>query len=105
MVVADGHHLPSSFLKVVHRVKGNAKLVLVSDSAPIAGLPPGRYVTMGQEVVLENDGRLWNPAGSHLVGSSACLADCVVRACAVLGLSDDDARVIARDNPLRLIGR
>jgi len=105
MVVADGHHLPSSFLKVVHRVKGNAKLVLVSDSAPIAGLPPGRYVTMGQEVVLENDGRLWNPAGSHLVGSSACLADCVARACAVLGLSDDDARVIARDNPLRLIGR
>ncbi len=104
MLVADGHHLPASFLKVVYRVKGSRNTVLVSDSAPIAGLPPGRYSTLGQEVVHEESGRLWNPVGQHMVGSSACLAECVEHARSVLGLSAAEVREMAHDNPLRLIG-
>ncbi len=104
MVIADGHHLPASFLKVVHRVKGSANTILASDSAPAAGMPPGRYSALGQQVILEENGRLWNPAGGHLVGSSACLAECVERARTILGLSPEDVKKMAHDNPLRLIG-
>ena len=104
MLVADGHHLPASILKVVHRVKGTAGTILVSDSSPIAGLPPGRYSTLGQEVVLEESGLLWNPVGQHMVGSSACLAECAEHFRAVLGLPAEEVRRMARDNPLKLIG-
>lgn len=41
-LIADGLHLPASFLKVVIKVKGNRTL-LVSDATIFAGMPPGEY--------------------------------------------------------------
>ncbi|MDA2938998.1 glucosamine-6-phosphate isomerase, partial [Acidobacteria bacterium AH-259-A15] len=61
MLITDGHHVPDTFIRVVARLKGPQRLIVVSDSAPPAGLPPGRYHTLGQDVILEENGRLWNP--------------------------------------------
>jgi len=102
-LITDGHHLPASFIRVVARVKGAAKLVVVSDSAPLAGFPPGKYECMGQEVVLEPGGRIWNPEGQHLVGSSACLLDCMNYLAGLGVFSESELWQVGFHNPLALI--
>ncbi len=103
MLITDGHHLPASFIRVTVRVKGVGKVVVVSDSASLAGFPAGEYDCMGQKVVLEPGGRIWNPVGRHLVGSSACLLDCM-NYLAGLGLfNESDLWQLGFHNPLALI--
>jgi N-acetylglucosamine-6-phosphate deacetylase len=103
-LITDGHHLPDSFVRVVLRVKSASRLLVVSDSAPIAGFPPGRYDTLGQEVVLEESGKLWNPVGNHLVGSSACMLDCMNHLAAITELSEQELWTIGYSNPLTFLG-
>lgn len=57
-IIADGFHLPNSFLKAVIRIKGDRAL-LVSDATRFSGMAPGIYQThVGEEVVLDEKGRL-----------------------------------------------
>ncbi|GEO23064.1 6-phosphogluconolactonase [Cyclobacterium qasimii] len=57
-LIADGFHLPPSFLKVVFRAKGD-ECLLVSDATCFAGMAPGEYDSpIGGKVVLEESGRL-----------------------------------------------
>ena len=37
MIITDGHHLPVHLIKTIIRVKGVDRIVVVSDSSPIAG--------------------------------------------------------------------
>jgi len=103
MVIPDGHHVPWSFLRVVLRAAGLARVVAVSDAAPPAGLSPGRFTLWGQEVVLEASGKLWNPAENHLAGSSKNLAECVEQLLSWQLASESEADLIAAENPRRLL--
>lgn len=106
MVIADGHHVPATFLSAVLRVKGMRGVIVTSDAAPLCGMPPGRYHTLGNDCILEPSGRLYNPDKQCLVGSSATLLDCLNHL-ASLGLADEHALChdLGRDNALRLLGR
>ena len=54
-LIADGHHLPPSLMKLVFHAKGMDKVCLVTDSMSAAGLGPGNYDLGGLEVVVEAD--------------------------------------------------
>lgn len=104
MIITDGHHLPQPVIKTVLRAKGPASVIVVSDASPLAGLPPGRYQTMGGDVVLEKTGRIINPARQCLAGSSATMMQCM-NYLARLGWLDLDGLTAAGfHNPLRLTG-
>ncbi|MFQ5929038.1 MAG: N-acetylglucosamine-6-phosphate deacetylase [Acidobacteriota bacterium] len=105
MLITDGHHVPDTFIRVVTRLKGPQRLIVVSDSAPPAGLPPGRYHALGQDVVLEESGRLWNPLGNHLVGSSCCMMQCMNYLAKLGVFTEDELWQVGYVNPLALIGR
>ncbi|GAA4453711.1 N-acetylglucosamine-6-phosphate deacetylase [Nibrella saemangeumensis] len=67
-VIADGFHLPDSVLKIIFRVK-KQKVMLVSDSTVLAGMPPGSYESpVGGKVVLTGEGKL------HIAGKPKVLA-------------------------------
>ncbi len=103
LVVADGHHLPPAVLRTILRTKGPGRVAVTSDASPIAGCPPGRYRTLGNDAVLEPSGWLHNPAKACLVGSSATITDCM-NVVAALGEHDRDALLaLGRDVPLRLL--
>lgn len=104
MLIADGHHLPASVLKVAARAKGCERIVVVSDASPVAGLPPGEYDVLGNRAVLEPSGRLYNPDRACLVGSTAMMADCVDYLSAQGIFDDGELEKVAVTNPLRLIG-
>ncbi len=105
MLITDGHHVPASFIRVVTRLVGAGRLIAVSDSAPVAGLAPGSYRTLGQDVVLDPSGRLWNPVEDHLVGSSRCLLECMNHLAGLDVLAPEELRQVGFHNPLALIGR
>lgn len=103
MVISDGHHLPSSILKTIIRTKGISNVIVVSDASPIAGLPPGKYNTLGNDVILEASGHLYNPETGYLVGSSSTMLDCMNYLLSLDFLSVEDLLKMGFYNPLQLI--
>lgn len=103
MIIADGHHLPPSVIKTMIRTKGVEKTIVVSDASPAAGMPPGCYNVLGNEAVLEQSGRLYNPAKQCLVGSSATMLECMNHLASLRLLSFEELVVVGTLNPLRLI--
>ncbi len=70
-IIADGFHLPNSFIKVVMKAKPERTL-LVSDATQFCGMLPGEYTThIGGEVLLESNGRLAINDGSGLLAGAA----------------------------------
>ncbi len=53
-LIADGHHLPPSLMKLVLHSKGRDKVCLVTDSMSAAGMGPGRYDLGGLGVIVED---------------------------------------------------
>ena len=102
--ITDGHHLPADYIKVALRAKGPGRFIVTSDSASVAGLPPGEYTTAGRRVVLEPSGRLGCFESEYLAGSSACMLDCMNHL-AGLGLMGEAELVrVGRENALELVG-
>jgi N-acetylglucosamine-6-phosphate deacetylase len=54
-LIADGHHLPPSLMKLVLHSKGLDKVCLVTDSMSAAGMGPGKYELGGLKVIVEVD--------------------------------------------------
>ena len=77
-LIADGFHLPDSFLKIALKVKQD-KVILVSDSTLFAGMAPGVYQAhIGGKVVLTKNSRLSTFENKNiLAGSAVSLLNCV----------------------------
>ena len=103
-VITDGHHLPPSLLKTIIRTKGPHRCIVISDASSLAGLPPGRYETLGHKVILEETGRLYNPATGYMVGSSATMLQCMNYLASLKLASIDELIAMGFYNPLKLIG-
>ena len=72
-IVADGYHLPDSFIRVVLKTK-REKAILVSDTTYFSGMQPGVYKShIGNEVVLEEGGRLSMKGHNGLLAGAARL--------------------------------
>ncbi len=104
LVIADGHHLSDSVLRVMVRARRDGTLGVVSDAAPVAGLPPGEYDVLGNAAVLELSGRLYNPEKGCLVGSSATMLQCMNHLAALHECSLEALLDAGFYTPLRVIG-
>ena len=105
MLIADGHHLPADTLTAMIRAKGPQRCVLTSDSAALAGMPPGRYTTpVGGEVEVGEDGRLQLAGTSLLAGSGASLRDCLDWATGHLPVAPEQLLAMASSIPAALLG-
>ncbi|MDZ4198687.1 MAG: N-acetylglucosamine-6-phosphate deacetylase [Kiritimatiellia bacterium] len=104
MVIPDGHHLPASLLKIFLRVKGADRILATSDQSSVAGMPPGRYSALGNDAILEPNGKLHNPSLQCLVGSAMTLPECVERWPAGFDVDPGTLRKMTRTNALRILG-
>jgi N-acetylglucosamine-6-phosphate deacetylase len=103
-LIADGHHLPEEFIRVVLTVKGTERTIVVSDGTHVSGMPPGNYPGFDGDIVLEEDGKLHDPARGCLAGSSAVIADCAAFLKNGNILDEESIRTLCGKNPSRLIG-
>jgi N-acetylglucosamine-6-phosphate deacetylase len=86
-VIADGVHLPAPLLKLIFKIKGPAKIALITDAMRAAGMPPGESIIgnlhSGLKVIVE-DGVSKLPDRSSFAGSVAT-ADRLVRTMMSMG--------------------
>jgi N-acetylglucosamine-6-phosphate deacetylase len=103
-IIVDGHHLPPAVVKSFYRVKGPDRLILISDIAPVAGLPPGRYKFMGLDVEVVEDNPVRLVDTPFLAGSSLKLCDAIQNVMNLASASFSDAVRMVTENPARLLG-
>jgi len=103
-VIADGFHLPGSFLTTALRTKSAARLVLVTDAASPAGALPGRYRLGATEIEMDTQGRVTLADGSRLAGSGLRMDRAVPTMMRLAGATLAEAISMATVNPARLAG-
>ena len=100
-VIADGIHLDPRTLKLLTKIKGPERLVLISDAIAAAGLGDGVYQIWNESITVK-DGRTINQRGS-IAGSVISMLD-AVRLMRDLGVPEVDLARISATNPARLLG-
>jgi N-acetylglucosamine-6-phosphate deacetylase len=106
-IIADGHHVPSSLLHLIVKVKGLDNVVLVTDSMRGAGMGEGPSIlgglADGQECIIEGGvARLMDRSG---FAGSVCTTDRLVRTMITIGgCTLEQAVQMASLNPARVMG-
>lgn len=100
-IISDGIHVHPAMVRLLVKLYGTNRVVLVSDSVRPAGLSDGVYDGGGLDVIVKG-GVAYTPGG-NLAGSTTCLFECVRRAIS-FGIPEEDAVRMASENPARLMG-
>lgn len=100
-LIADGHHLPDSVLKVMARAKGPDRVALVSDAVSLGGLPPRRYAEETVEVL--PSGKIVVAGTPYLAGAGFLLDTCVERMLAATDYSLAEVISTVTEVPARIL--
>lgn len=103
MLITDGHHLPPYVIKSIICGKGVDRIIVTSDASPVAGLKPGGYEALGHTIVLDETGRVYDPEGDFLVGSSATMLECMNHLASLNILTPQELIRVSYENPFRLL--
>jgi len=103
-LIADGHHVSPTLMKMLYRAKGASGICLVTDATAGAGLPDGaKFALAGAECVVR-DGACFLADGSTLAGSSARMIDLLATMVREVGVPLHEAVMMASGNPARAAG-
>ena len=100
-LISDGVHIHPSAVRMLIKIFGTDRVILVSDSVRATGLSDGEYDLGGVPTVVK-DG-VARTLGGNLAGSTTNLFDCVRRAIS-FGIAEEDAVKMASENPARMMG-
>jgi N-acetylglucosamine-6-phosphate deacetylase len=103
-LIADGHHVSPTLMKMLYRAKGPQGICLVTDATAGAGLPEGsQFALFGQDCIVEN-GVCLLADHSALAGSAARMIDLVRVMVRDVNVPLNEAIAMAAENPARAIG-
>ncbi|MGZ5004181.1 MAG: N-acetylglucosamine-6-phosphate deacetylase [Chthoniobacterales bacterium] len=100
-LIADGHHVSTTLMKMLCRAKGAAGISLVTDASAGAGLPNESSFKLGDVDCIARDGACWVSDGSALAGSAARMIDLVRTMVRDVGVPLHEAIAMATANPAR----
>ena len=103
-LIADGHHVSPTLMKMLYRAKGPQGICLVTDATAGGGLPEGsRFALFGKDCIVEN-GVCLLADHSALAGSVARMIDLVRSMVREVKVPLNEAIAMATENPARAIG-
>jgi N-acetylglucosamine-6-phosphate deacetylase len=103
-LIADGHHVSATLMKMLYRAKGAGGICLVTDATAGAGLPNGsQFALFGRDCVVQ-DGVLLLADRSALAGSSSRMIDLVRTMVTKVNVPLHEAVMMATENPARAVG-
>lgn len=100
-LISDGIHVHPAMVRLLFRLFGEERVILISDSLRTTGLGDGEYMFGGQKII-QKDGVARIESGA-LAGSSTNLFECMRRAVS-FGIPEETAVRAASENPARLMG-
>lgn len=71
-IICDLIHLSKEMLQIIFRLKSDDRLIMISDSGQLAGMPPGKYKIHSQIRIVQDDGKIVLENG-QIAGSSKTL--------------------------------
>jgi len=103
-LIADGHHVSPTLMKMLYRAKGPRGICLVTDATAGAGLPQGsQFALFGKNCIVEN-GVCILADRSALAGSTARMIDLIRMMLHDVSVPLNEAIAMATENPARAIG-
>src|SRR6266571_4035982 len=102
-LIADGHHVSATLMKMLYRAKGAAAICLVTDATAGAGLADGsQFSLFGNDCIVE-DGVCLLADHSALAGSASRMIDLVRTLVDDVDVPLHEAITMATENPARAI--
>jgi N-acetylglucosamine-6-phosphate deacetylase len=103
-LIADGHHVSPTLMKMLYQAKGSQGICLVTDATAGAGLAEGsRFALFGKECIMEK-GVCLLADRSALAGSAARMIDLVRMMVREVNVPLNEAIGMATENPARAVG-
>jgi N-acetylglucosamine-6-phosphate deacetylase len=103
-LIADGHHVSPTLMKMLYRAKGPGGICLVTDATAGAGSPDGsRFSLFGNDCIVEG-GVCLLADRSALAGSASRMIDLIRTVVKKVNLPLHEAVAMATQNPARAIG-
>jgi N-acetylglucosamine-6-phosphate deacetylase len=103
-LIADGHHVSATLMKMLYRAKGAGGICLVTDATAGAGLPNGsQFALFGRDCVVQ-DGVCLLADRSALAGSSSRMIDLVRTMVMKVNVPLHEAVIMATENPACAVG-
>ena len=103
-LIADGHHVSATLMKMLYRSKGARGICLVTDATAGAGLPDGsKFSLYGKKCVVDS-GVCFLEDRSALAGSAARMIDLVRTMVTQVEVPLHEAVAMATDTPAHAIG-
>jgi N-acetylglucosamine-6-phosphate deacetylase len=103
-LIADGHHVSPTLMKMLYRAKGPQGICLITDAIAGAGLPEGSAFSLfGRDCIVE-DGVCLLADRSALAGSCARMIDLVRTMVRDVKVPLNEAVAMATENPAHAIG-
>lgn len=103
-LIADGHHVAPTLMKMLYRAKGPRGICLVTDATAGAGLPAGTEFTLSGRRCVVGDGVCLLSDRSALAGSASRMIDLVRVMVNQVGIPLNEAVAMATVNPARALG-
>ncbi len=104
-LICDGFHLPPDLVRVVFRLKGVERCILITDAVHVAGLAAGHYTLVGKGIELLPSGQVVTEDRESMAGSALTMNRAVVVFQRFARATLSEALRAASLNPARLIGR
>jgi N-acetylglucosamine-6-phosphate deacetylase len=103
-LIADGHHVSPTLMKMLYRAKGPDGICLVTDATAGAGLPAGKEFALSGRSCIVGDGVCLLADRSALAGSASRMIDLVRVMVNQVGVPLHEAVAMASANPARALG-
>src|SRR3954466_3686906 len=103
-LIADGHHVSPTLMRMLYRAKGPRGICLVTDATAGAGLPTGTEFTLSGRRCVVGDGVCLLSDRSALAGSASRMIDLVRVMVNQVGVPVNEAVAMATANPARALG-
>jgi N-acetylglucosamine-6-phosphate deacetylase len=102
-IICDGLHVHPTLIRMVRRLVGPKRVVLITDAVAWAGLGDGEY-SSGERHVEVVGGRVVLAGTNTLAGSTLTMIEAVRRYMQFTGAGLREAAMVASTNPARLLG-
>ncbi|MCD7822646.1 MAG: N-acetylglucosamine-6-phosphate deacetylase [Oscillospiraceae bacterium] len=100
--ICDGRHLSPASVRLFHKIKGNSRMIAITDSIMAAGLTDGNYKLGVNDVIVENgDAKLKDGTRA---GSTLTMAAALKNIIEFTGLPLESAVSWMTENPARMMG-
>jgi N-acetylglucosamine-6-phosphate deacetylase len=103
-LIADGHHVSPTLMKMLYRAKGARGICLVTDATAGAGLPDGSKFSLYGTKCIAEAGVCLLADRSALAGSASRMIDLIRTMVTKIGVPLHEAIVMATDTPAFAVG-